>query len=107
MGGGREVALVDGVEREELVAGDESELLGEVWEMKRGGGRVEEEGGSELALVDVVEREELAAGVGGEEWGKRRGGGWVEADGGRELALVDGVEAGNEGGREEARRRED
>ena len=57
--------------------------------------------------MDVVEREELAAGVGGEEWGKRRGGGWVEADGGRELALVDGVEAGNEGGREEARRRED
>ena len=39
--------------------------------------------------------------------GTERGGSWVEADGGRELALVDVLEKGNEGGREEARRRED
>ena len=50
----------------------------------------------------------LAEGVDGEVWGRRRGGGSkVEADGGRELALVEGVEIGRDGGREEARRRED
>ena len=69
-GGGRELALVDGVEREELEAGDECELLGEEWERRRGGGWVEAEGGSELALVDVVERKELVAGVDGEDWGR-------------------------------------
>lgn len=102
VGGGRELTLVDEVEREELEAGDEGELLGE-WERRR----VEAEGGSELALVDVVERKELVAGVDGEDWGRWRGGSRVEADGGRELALVDGVERGKEGGSEEARRRED
>ena len=100
----------------------ESELAGvagENWGGKRPGGiGVEVGGGRELALVDAwVERDclaageesKLAGGVDGEDWGSRRGGGGskVEADGGRELALVEDVERGREGGREEARWREE
>lgn len=37
-GGGRELALVDAAEREELVAGDECELVGEDWGRRWGEG---------------------------------------------------------------------
>ena len=78
-----------------VITGRQLMLVGGEWEGA--------EGGREEALVDVVGRELVA----GEACGRRRGGSWVEADGGRELALVDVLEKGNEGGREEARRRED
>ena len=58
--------------------------------------------------MGVVERNELlVAGVdAGEDWGMMRGGSRLE-DGGRELALEEVVEIGKEGGREDARRREE